>query len=146
MGTGWHGWWYRQRGSTCGGGSCTCSRNSDGEPRRQQLPKSSLTRSKLHSGCGLLWLIVIWAGSQHACLTLAYCAHGSVQVGIVTVPFTFEGRQRTNQAREALSNLQAAVDTLIVIPNDRLLQGRGLASVPIWPRDCHPLDVNRMYV
>jgi cell division protein FtsZ len=50
-------------------------------------------------------------------------AQGILTVGIVTVPFTFEGRQRLNQAREALANLQAAVDTLIVIPNDRLLQG-----------------------
>lgn len=49
--------------------------------------------------------------------------------GIVTVPFTFEGRQRLNQARDALNNLQAAVDTLIVIPNDRLLQGEGGTSV-----------------
>ena len=49
-------------------------------------------------------------------------AQGILTVGIVTVPFTFEGRQRLNQAREALANLQAAVDTLIVIPNDRLLQ------------------------
>ena len=39
------------------------------------------------------------------------------------MPFTFEGRQRLVQAREALGNLQAAVDTLITIPNDRLLQG-----------------------
>jgi cell division protein FtsZ len=52
-------------------------------------------------------------------------AQGILTVGIVTVPFTFEGRQRLNQAREALANLQAAVDTLIVIPNDRLLQGEG---------------------
>ncbi|KAI8472295.1 MAG: plastid division protein FtsZ2 [Monoraphidium minutum] len=49
-------------------------------------------------------------------------AMGILTVGIVTVPFTFEGRQRLNQAREALANLHASVDTLITIPNDRLLQ------------------------
>ncbi|KAI8473064.1 MAG: Tubulin/FtsZ, GTPase domain-containing protein [Monoraphidium minutum] len=49
-------------------------------------------------------------------------AQGILTVGIVTIPFTFEGRQRLNQARQALASLQGAVDTLIVIPNDRLLQ------------------------
>lgn len=48
-------------------------------------------------------------------------AQGVLTVGIVTMPFSFEGRQRGGQAREALASLKAAVDTLIVIPNDRLL-------------------------
>lgn len=48
-------------------------------------------------------------------------AQGILTVGIVTMPFSFEGRQRGGQAREALASLKAAVDTLIVIPNDRLL-------------------------
>ncbi len=55
-------------------------------------------------------------------------AMGILTVGIVTTPFSFEGRQRGNQAREALANLRNAVDTLIVIPNDRLLRGE-LGSV-----------------
>jgi len=42
-------------------------------------------------------------------------------VGIVTMPFKFEGRQRYNQAMEAVERLRQNVDTLIVIPNDRLL-------------------------
>ena len=54
-------------------------------------------------------------------------AMGILTVGIVTLPFTFEGRQRGGQAREALAALKAAVDTLIVIPNDRLLHGKRLA-------------------
>jgi cell division protein FtsZ len=40
----------------------------------------------------------------------------------VTRPFTFEGRRRTNQAEEGISGLQSQVDTLIIIPNDKLLQ------------------------
>lgn len=48
---------------------------------------------------------------------------GILTVGIVTMPFTFEGRQRSLQARNALNQLKEAVDTLIVIPNDRLLTG-----------------------
>lgn len=46
---------------------------------------------------------------------------GILTVGIVTLPFTFEGRQRKNQAGAAVAALREAVDTLIVIPNDRLL-------------------------
>jgi hypothetical protein len=48
-------------------------------------------------------------------------AAGALTVGVVTYPFTFEGRRRTAQAAEAIEALRAAVDTLIVIPNDRLL-------------------------
>ena len=46
---------------------------------------------------------------------------GSLTVGVVTRPFTFEGRRRTNQADEGISALQGRVDTLIVIPNNKLL-------------------------
>ncbi|KAJ7570023.1 hypothetical protein O6H91_01G103900 [Diphasiastrum complanatum] len=42
-------------------------------------------------------------------------------VGVVTYPFTFEGRRRAQQALEAIEELRKFVDTLIVIPNDRLL-------------------------
>ncbi|MDE5093255.1 MAG: cell division protein FtsZ, partial [Trichodesmium sp. St11_bin5] len=46
---------------------------------------------------------------------------GSLTVGIVTRPFSFEGRRRINQADEGITALQTRVDTLIVIPNNRLL-------------------------
>ncbi|XVE50748.1 hypothetical protein DITRI_Ditri01bG0188200 [Diplodiscus trichospermus] len=46
---------------------------------------------------------------------------GYLTVGVVTYPFSFEGRKRTMQALEAIEKLQKNVDTLIVIPNDRLL-------------------------
>lgn len=46
---------------------------------------------------------------------------GCLTVGVVTRPFTFEGRRRTNQAEEGINNLQSRVDTLIVIPNNQLL-------------------------
>lgn len=45
---------------------------------------------------------------------------GILTVGIVTVPFTFEGRKRRIQAEEGLDNLRNEVDTLLVINNDRL--------------------------
>ncbi|KAB2096099.1 hypothetical protein ES319_A01G085900v1 [Gossypium barbadense] len=46
---------------------------------------------------------------------------GYLTVGVVSYPFSFEGRKRTMQALEAIEKLQKNVDTLIVIPNDRLL-------------------------
>ncbi|ABG52815.1 cell division protein FtsZ [Trichodesmium erythraeum IMS101] len=46
---------------------------------------------------------------------------GSLTVGVVTRPFTFEGRRRITQADEGITALQTRVDTLIVIPNNRLL-------------------------
>jgi cell division protein FtsZ len=48
-------------------------------------------------------------------------ASGALTVGVVTKPFQFEGRRRMSQAREGLEQLRDAVDTLIIIPNDRLL-------------------------
>ena len=46
----------------------------------------------------------------------------ALTVAVVTKPFTFEGRKRTEQAEAGIDELQENVDTLIVIPNDRLLE------------------------
>lgn len=47
---------------------------------------------------------------------------GALTVGVVTRPFTFEGRKRATQAVSGIEGLKNSVDTLIVIPNDRLLE------------------------
>jgi len=47
---------------------------------------------------------------------------GALTIGVVTKPFAFEGAKRRQQAEEGVRDLQGKVDTLIVIPNDRLLQ------------------------
>src|SRR6202521_3884698 len=47
---------------------------------------------------------------------------GALTVGVVTKPFTFEGNKRRNAAEEGIANLKQHVDTLITVPNDRLLQ------------------------
>ncbi|KQR97824.1 cell division protein FtsZ [Williamsia sp. Leaf354] len=47
---------------------------------------------------------------------------GALTVGVVTRPFSFEGKRRGGQADEGISSLRESCDTLIVIPNDRLLQ------------------------
>ena len=46
---------------------------------------------------------------------------GALTIGVVTRPFSFEGRRRANSAEEGIAQLREEVDTLIVIPNDRLL-------------------------
>ena len=47
---------------------------------------------------------------------------GALTIGVVTRPFSFEGKRRTRQALEGIANLKEVCDTVIVIPNDRLLQ------------------------
>lgn len=47
---------------------------------------------------------------------------GALTVGVVTRPFSFEGRRRSTQAIAGIDALKSSVDTLIVIPNDRLLE------------------------
>ncbi len=61
---------------------------------------------------------------------------GALTIGVVTRPFSFEGRKRATQADIGITELKAAVDTLIIVPNDRLLQ----VSDPITP----VLDAFRM--
>jgi cell division protein FtsZ len=47
---------------------------------------------------------------------------GALTIGVVTRPFTFEGKRRGGQAEDGIAELRTECDTLIVIPNDRLLQ------------------------
>jgi cell division protein FtsZ len=49
-------------------------------------------------------------------------ANGALTVGVVTRPFGFEGRRRSVQAEQGIQDLKEAVDTLIIIPNERLLE------------------------
>lgn len=61
---------------------------------------------------------------------------GALTIGVVTRPFTFEGRRRSVQADQGIAQLKDKVDTLIVIPNDRLLAVSG--------RDTSVLDAFRI--
>ncbi len=47
---------------------------------------------------------------------------GALTIGVVTLPFTIEGRKRIENAMDGLERMEATVDTLIVIPNDKLLE------------------------
>ena len=61
------------------------------------------------------------SGAGHVVATLAKEA-GILVVGFATKPFAFEGEKRRKNAEIAINNLRSTVDTLIIIPNDRLLQ------------------------
>ncbi len=61
------------------------------------------------------------SGAGHVVAKIAK-EQGALVVGFATKPFTFEGQKRKGNADLAISNLRSSVDTLITIPNDRLLQ------------------------
>ncbi len=69
---------------------------------------------------------------------------GALTVGIVTKPFGFEGRRRLRQAEEGIARLAENVDTLIVIPNDRLRDA--IAGAPLQDAFRAADDVLRMAV
>jgi cell division protein FtsZ len=69
---------------------------------------------------------------------------GALTVGIVTKPFSFEGRRRMRQADEGIARLAEHVDTLIVIPNDRLRDA--IAGSPLQEAFRSADDVLRMGV
>ncbi len=56
---------------------------------------------------------------------------GALTIGVVTKPFSFEGRRRQSQAETGVAKLKEEVDTLIVVPNDRLLEisDRGISMI-----------------
>ena len=56
---------------------------------------------------------------------------GALTVGVVTKPFFFEGKKRSRQADEGIRELRAAVDTLIVIPNQRLIEISGRSTTTL---------------
>ncbi len=69
---------------------------------------------------------------------------GALTVGIVTKPFSFEGRRRMRQADEGIARLAESVDTLIVIPNDRLKDV--ISGAPLQEAFKNADDVLRMGV
>ena len=62
---------------------------------------------------------------------------GALTVGVVTRPFVFEGAQRARQAEEGIDRLREQVDTLIVIPNEKLLRSSSAAR-PSSTRSARP--------
>ena len=89
-----------------------------GESRREIL--------KALEGADMVFITAGMGGGTGtgAAPVVAECARelGALTIGVVTKPFSFEGRRRMLQAEQGIAKLQEQVDALITIPNDRLLQ------------------------
>jgi len=96
------------------------------ETGRQAAEESREAISRVVRGADMIFITAGMGGGTGtgAAPIIAECAReaGALTVGIVTKPFTFEGKHRARQAEEGVGTLRERVDTLIVIPNDRLLQ------------------------
>ena len=90
----------------------------DGRARRQQ-DIFDLNRTKLINTA--VDVINEYGDIREVTLTQIAKEAGVLTVGVVTRPFAFEGKRRRNQADEGIENLKQCVDTLITIPNQRLL-------------------------
>ena len=110
------------------GGGVTRGLGSGGDPRvgTRAVEEDHATVAEALTGSDMVFVTAGMGGGTGtgAAPTVARIARelGALVVGIVTLPFGFEGRRRGVQAIEGLEALKGEVDTLIVIPNDRLLK------------------------
>ncbi|HEV3231368.1 MAG TPA: cell division protein FtsZ [Candidatus Dormibacteraeota bacterium] len=101
---------------------------SGGDPRKGQeaAEESRQELSDLLKDCDMVFITAGMGGGTGtgAAPVVAEIARqaGALTIGVVTKPFLFEGSRRKGSAEEGLANLKEKVDTLIVIPNERLLQ------------------------
>src|SRR5215218_8110404 len=83
-------------------------------------------RSPAPTRCGrFCWVVGMGGGTGSGASPVvaeAARAIGALTVGVVTLPFGFEGNRRMQNALQGVENLRANVDALVVIPNDRLLK------------------------
>jgi cell division protein FtsZ len=95
------------------------------EVGRRSAEESMQSIADLISGADMVFVTAGMGGGTGtgAAPVIAQIARdcGALTVGVVTKPFGFEGKKRARQAVEGIDRLGAAVDTLIVIPNNRLL-------------------------
>lgn len=98
---------------------------ADPEIGRQAAEESEDDIREILKGSDMVFITAGMGGGTGtgACPVVARIAKelGCLTVGIVTKPFTFEGRKRHAQAMKGLADLKPYVDTLIVVPNDKLL-------------------------
>jgi len=110
------------------GGRATRGLGSGGDPLvgRQAIDEDLDTIVDTFEGSDMVFVTAGMGGGTGtgAAPVVAHIAReqGALTVGIVTKPFRFEGRVRQQQAESGLAELREAVDTLIVIPNERLLE------------------------
>jgi cell division protein FtsZ len=95
------------------------------EVGRRSAEESMQSIADLISGADMVFVTAGMGGGTGtgAAPVIAQIARdcGALTVGVVTKPFGFEGKKRSKQAVEGIARLEASVDTLIVIPNNRLL-------------------------
>ena len=93
---------------------------------RQAAEESAAEIEAILKGADLVFIIAGMGGGTGSggAAVIAEIAKnaGALTVGVVTRPFSFEGKKRLSQAEKGLASLKEKVDTLIVIPNDKLLQ------------------------
>ena len=106
---------------------------ADPEIGRKAAEESKEAISEALRGADLVFITAGMGGGTGtgAAPIVAECAKemGILTVGVVTKPFSFEGKVRMNNAVNGITNLKSNVDTLICIPNDRLLDTVGKVSL-----------------
>ena len=107
---------------------------ADPEIGRKAAEESRETIAEALKGTDMAFITAGMGGGTGTGATsiVAECAKelGILTVGVVTKPFTFEGKVRMRNAEMGISSLKPAVDTLITIPNDKLIDLVGRASLP----------------
>lgn len=102
--------------------------------RKAALEQEDLIREEL-TGADMVFVTAGMGGGTGtgAAPVLARIAKdmGALTVGVVTKPFTFEGKRRLKQAEEGLRELRASCDTLIAIPNQRLIEISGRSTTAL---------------
>ncbi len=106
---------------------------ADPEVGRKAAEESRDTITEALKGADLVFITAGMGGGTGtgAAPIVAECAKemGILTIGVVTKPFAFEGKVRMNNAVNGIMNLKDSVDTLIIIPNDRLLDTVGNVSL-----------------
>ena len=102
------------------------------EVGRQAIEESRDEMAKAVAGADLVFVTCGMGGGTGTGAAPEICAiakeQGALTVGIVTKPFLFEGRKRMRQADQGIAEMRKHVDTMIVVPNERLLAvvGKGI--------------------
>ncbi|HEX7977703.1 MAG TPA: cell division protein FtsZ, partial [Gemmatimonadaceae bacterium] len=102
------------------------------EVGKQAIEESREEMAKAVAGADLVFITCGMGGGTGTGAAPEICAlareAGALTVGIVTRPFLFEGRKRMRQAEQGIAEMRKHVDTMIVVPNERLLAvvGKGI--------------------
>jgi cell division protein FtsZ len=102
------------------------------EVGKQAIEESRDEMAKAVAGADLVFITCGMGGGTGTGAAPEICAlakeQGALTVGIVTRPFLFEGRKRMRQAEQGIAEMRKHVDTMIVVPNERLLAvvGKGI--------------------